>query len=214
VRAFRLLDVLEDTAGHVRHLDSPMVGRVKELEMLERALDRVVTERTSHLFTLLGPAGVGKSRLVREFVSGHASSATVLGGRCLSYGEGITFFPLAEIVKEAAGIERADDVATGRFKLAALAEGVEDQDRIVALVAGLLSWAELVTAEEAYWGARKLFEHLARQGPVCCWPTAGLMRRVWSSSRRQRCTNVRGLFRGPRAYVACSKGSGIRRHDA
>ena len=69
--------------------------------MLERALERVVTERSSHLFTLLGPAGVGKSRLVSEFLSGPATSATFLRGRCLSYGECITFFPLAEIVQEA-----------------------------------------------------------------------------------------------------------------
>jgi predicted ATPase len=101
-----------------------MVGREGELEMLQRVLDRVITKRTAHLFTLLGPAGVGKSRLVREFVSGHATSATFLRGRCLSYGEGITFFPLVEIVHEAAGIERTDDVATGWSKLAALAEGV------------------------------------------------------------------------------------------
>ena len=75
VRPFKLVEVLDDTAGHVRHLDSPMVGREKELEMLERALDRVITERRSHLFTLLGPAGVGKSRLVLEFVSGHSTPA-------------------------------------------------------------------------------------------------------------------------------------------
>ena len=104
--------------------------------------------------------------LIREFVSGHATSARFLRGRCLSYGEGITFFPLVEIVQEAAGVERTDDVATGWSKLAALAEGVEDRDPIVALVAGLLSWAEPVTAEEAYWALRKLFEHLARQGPL------------------------------------------------
>ncbi len=67
--AYRLVTVLADAAGHERHLDSPMVGRAKELEMLERALERAVTERTSHLFTLLGSAGVGKSRLVAEFLS-------------------------------------------------------------------------------------------------------------------------------------------------
>jgi AAA ATPase domain len=87
-------------------------------------------------------------------------------GRCLSYGDGIAFFPLAEVVQEAAGVEGTDDVATGWSNLAALAEGVEDRDRIVALVAGLLSWAEPVSAEEAYWGVRKLFEHLARRGPL------------------------------------------------
>ena len=64
VPAFRLLTVLADVAGHERHLDSPLVGREKELEMLERALDRAQTERTSQLFTLLGSAGVGKSRIV------------------------------------------------------------------------------------------------------------------------------------------------------
>ncbi len=166
VPAFRLLAVREDTAGHERHLDSPMVGRQKELEMLERALERVVTERTSHLFTLLGPAGVGKSRLVQEFLVGPASSAVLLRGRCLSYGEGITFYPLAEVVQEAAGVERSDDVGVARAKLARIAAGADDADRIVALVAGLLAWGEPVAAEEAFWGVRKLLEHLARDRAV------------------------------------------------
>ena len=168
VRASRLDVVLEDTAGHARHLDSALVGRHKELEMLDHALDRVVTERTSHLFTLLGPAGVGKSRLVWEFVAGPGTEATVLRGRCLSYGEGITYFPLVEIVQEAASVERADDLATVRSKLATLAEGAEDRDRIVSLVAGLLSWGEPVAAEDGQWGVRKLLEHLAHERPLVC----------------------------------------------
>jgi class 3 adenylate cyclase/tetratricopeptide (TPR) repeat protein len=166
VAAHRLTAVLEAPEGHARHLDSPMVGREKELEMLERALDRAVTERTSHLFTLLGPAGVGKSRLVQEFLTGPARSATVLRGRCLSYGEGITFFPLVEIVQQAADVERTDDLATAHRKLAAIAEGAEDADRIVSLVGGLLAWDEPVAAEDAYWGARKLLEHVARDRPL------------------------------------------------
>ena len=166
VRASRLDVVLEDTAGHARHLDSALVGRHKELEMLDHALDRVVTERTSHLFTLLGPAGVGKSRLVWEFVAGPGTEATVLRGRCLSYGEGITYFPLVEVVQEAAGVERTDDLATVRSKLATLAEDAEDRDRIVSLVAGLLAWGEPVAAQDGYWGIRKLFEHLARERPL------------------------------------------------
>ena len=168
VRASRLDVVLEDTAGHARHLDSALVGRQKELQMLDHALDRVVTERTSHLFTLLGPAGVGKSRLVWEFVAGPGTEATVLRGRCLSYGEGITYFPLVEVVQEAAGIERTDDLATVRSKLATLAEGAEDRDRIVSLVAGLLSWGEPVAAEDGQWGVRKLLEHLAHERPLVC----------------------------------------------
>jgi class 3 adenylate cyclase/tetratricopeptide (TPR) repeat protein len=166
IPAFSLAVVLEATAGHARNLDSAMVGRHKELEMLERALECVTIERRSHLFTLLGPAGVGKSRLVQEFAAQRGTSAVVLRGRCLSYGEGITYFPLVEIVQAAAGVERGDDLETGRAKLGALAEGIEDRDRVLALVAGLLSWAEPVAAEDAQWGVRKLFEHLARDGPV------------------------------------------------
>src|SRR5687768_2294022 len=65
VPAYRLTALLQAAEGHARHLDSPMVGRAKELEMMERALERAVDDRTSQLFTLLGPAGVGKSRLVK-----------------------------------------------------------------------------------------------------------------------------------------------------
>ena len=162
VAAFRLLSVSADTAGHRRRLDSAMVGRIKELELLERALDRVVAERTSHLFTLLGSAGVGKSRLVAEFVSGPAAEATVLRGRCLSYGEGITFFPLAEVVQQAAGIEQSDDIDAARTKLATLLSDADDKDRIEPLVSGLLSWSEPVATDDAFWAVRKLFEHVAR----------------------------------------------------
>src|SRR5207344_621827 len=94
------------------------------------------------------------------------TSARVLRGRCLSYGEGITYFPLVQVVQEAAGVDRADDLATALGKLARLAEGSEDRDRIVSLVAGLLSWGEPVAADEAYWGVRKLFEHLAGERPL------------------------------------------------
>ncbi len=129
VPAFRLVEVHADTAGHERHLDSPMVGRTKELELFRRALERTHDDRTSHLFTLLGPAGVGKSRLVREFLA-DVGDATVLRGRCLSYGEGITYFALAEIVREAAGIAETDDDTTASAKLAALVAGADDADRI------------------------------------------------------------------------------------
>jgi class 3 adenylate cyclase/tetratricopeptide (TPR) repeat protein len=167
VAAYRLVRVLETPEGHARHLDSPMVGRTKEHELLERALDRAVTERTSHLFTLLGPAGVGKSRLVQEFLAGSASSARVLRGRCLSYGDGITFFPLAEIVEEAAGISRDDDLETARSRVRELLVGAEDPDRIVSLVGSLLAWgSESGASEEAFWGVRKLLEHVASERPV------------------------------------------------
>ena len=166
VPAFRLLTVLADVAGHERHLDSPLVGRVKELEMLERALDRTRTERTSQLFTLLGSAGVGKSRIVQEFLAGPALSATVLRGRCLSYGEGITFFPLAEVVLSAADIAESDSPSTAREKLVELVADAPDGERIAALVSGLFGWGESSATEDAFWAIRKLLEHLARERPL------------------------------------------------
>jgi class 3 adenylate cyclase/tetratricopeptide (TPR) repeat protein len=166
VPAFRLVTVLADVAGHERHLDSPMVGRGKELEMLERALERAITERTSHLFTLLGAAGVGKSRLVSEFLDGSVDSATILRGRCLSYGEGITFFPLAEVIHQAADILEGEAPADARSKLDALLTEITDGERISSLVGGLFGWSPPGATEDAFWAVRKILEHLARERPV------------------------------------------------
>ena len=166
VPAYRLVSVLADVAGHERHLDSPMVGRSKELEMLERALERAVTERTSHLFTLLGSAGVGKSRVVAEFLSATAGSATVLRGRCLSYGEGITFFPLAEVIHQAADIMDGELPAAARAKVASFLAENADGERISGLVAGLFGWGPPGATEDAFWAVRKVLEHLARERPV------------------------------------------------
>ena len=166
VPAFRLVAVLADVAGHERHLDSPLVGRVKELETLRRALERARTERTSQLFTLLGSAGVGKSRVVHEFLAGPASSATVLRGRCLSYGEGITFFPLAEVVRRAASIAESDPPSMAREKLSALVSDTPNGERIAPLVAGLFGWGESGPTEDVFWAVRKLFEHVARERPL------------------------------------------------
>jgi class 3 adenylate cyclase/tetratricopeptide (TPR) repeat protein len=165
VGAFRLVTVLADSAGHARHLDSPMVGRTTELDLVRRGLDRARSERTSYLFTLLGSAGVGKSRLIREFLD-RVQDATVLRGRCLSYGDGITFYAMGEIVGQVAGITEADDPATAIAKLSAVLSGAEDGDRIGRLVGGLFGRADPSTAEDASWAMRKLFEHVARERPL------------------------------------------------
>ncbi|HZB02517.1 MAG TPA: AAA family ATPase, partial [Actinomycetota bacterium] len=164
--AYRLLAVSQGVAGHERHLDSPMVGRAKELSLLEHALERAVGERTSHLFTLMGPAGVGKSRLVHEFLSGAAEGATVLRGRCLSYGEGITLFPLAEVIHRAAAIVDHDPPVVARTKLESALSGALEAERAAGLISGLFGWAEPGATEDAFWAVRKLLEHLARERPV------------------------------------------------
>ena len=98
VEAFHLLDVDPEAAAIARLLDTPLVGRAAELEQLRHAFDRAVRERRCHLFTLLGTAGVGKSRLVAEFLGD--VEADVVDGRCLDYGEGITFWPVVSILKQ------------------------------------------------------------------------------------------------------------------
>jgi class 3 adenylate cyclase/tetratricopeptide (TPR) repeat protein len=98
VAAHRLLEVDPGAPGLMRHLDSPLVGRARELHQLRNAFDRVVTQQSSYLFTLLGSPGVGKSRLVEEFVGDAAERARILRGRCLHYGEGITYWPLVEVL--------------------------------------------------------------------------------------------------------------------
>src|SRR5204863_512316 len=78
-----------------------------ELRQLVSAFRRALDEPTSYLFTIFGTAGTGKSRLAREFTRGIAEEATVLSGRCLSYGEGITFWPIGEMLRQ---VDPADPV--------------------------------------------------------------------------------------------------------
>jgi class 3 adenylate cyclase/tetratricopeptide (TPR) repeat protein len=94
----RVLTVDPDAPSVARRLDRPMVGRGRELERLLADFDHAVDDRACHMFTLLGPAGVGKSRLVRAFVDAVGTKASVLRGRCLPYGEGITYWPVVEVL--------------------------------------------------------------------------------------------------------------------
>ncbi|HEU0248958.1 MAG TPA: adenylate/guanylate cyclase domain-containing protein [Gaiellaceae bacterium] len=96
--AFRLLEVISDAPSLARHLESPLVGRERERQRLWRDYEDAVADRTCRLFTLLGPAGIGKSRLVADLLDRVGDSADALRGRCLHYGEGITYWPLVEIL--------------------------------------------------------------------------------------------------------------------
>jgi len=98
VQAFRLLELLADAEALARHPEAPLVGRTRERERLRRDFEDAMAERTCRLFTLLGPAGIGKSRLVSDFLEHAGDTADVLHGRCLHYGEGITYWPLVEIL--------------------------------------------------------------------------------------------------------------------
>jgi class 3 adenylate cyclase/tetratricopeptide (TPR) repeat protein len=98
VEAHRLVEVVDDAAPIARNLSAPLVGRERERQRLWRAFEDAVADRTCQLFTLLGPAGMGKSRLVADFLERVGAEADVLRGRCLSYGEGITYWPLVEML--------------------------------------------------------------------------------------------------------------------
>ncbi|MDQ2933698.1 MAG: AAA family ATPase [Chloroflexota bacterium] len=184
IRAYRLLAVASGVAGSARRADAPMVGRVRQRQTLTDAFAQATAERVCHLFTILGAAGVGKSRLVNEFLSGLDPEVRLLRGRCLSYGHGITFWPIREMVHEAAGIIDDDNPATARDRITAmLAEtGADDAERIVERVAETVGLIEAPpNPEETVWAVRRLFEALARERPLVLvfddvhWAEPGLL---------------------------------------
>ena len=167
VSAFKLIKVISGVEGFTRHFDSPMIGRENEKGLLTQAYERVRREGTSHLFTVLGSVGVGKSRLVSEFLTAVAAKAIVLQGRCLNYGEGITFYPVAEVIKQAAGIVDEDSAREILTKLAALMPGDDARAVVAERLAQMMGVIEATaSAEEIAWSVRKLLEALARVRPV------------------------------------------------
>src|SRR5262249_35801430 len=151
-RHFRLLALLPDAPGHVSRFDSPMVGRERELRRLGDAFEQATGDASCQLFTVLGAAGVGKSRLVQEFLGDVAGRALVARGRCLPYGEGITYWPVTEAVKEAAGLEDRETLEESRLKLVALVEGEEQGELVAQRVAETIGLSEAAGgAEEGFW---------------------------------------------------------------
>jgi class 3 adenylate cyclase/tetratricopeptide (TPR) repeat protein len=137
VGAYRLLELIEGAPAVARRFDTPFVGRKEQLASLLASFERSVVERTPVLATVLGPAGIGKTRLAAEFATEVEERATVLQGRCLSYGEGITFWPLQEILRS----------------LQERPAGVSDPE-------------QARSSEETFWAYRKLFEALAHEQPL------------------------------------------------
>jgi class 3 adenylate cyclase/tetratricopeptide (TPR) repeat protein len=163
VPAHRLLVVKQATEGLTRRQDAPMVGREAETAALEGIFQRSTQERACRLATVIADAGVGKSRLVREFTAARAAEATVIRGRCLPYGDGITFWPLAEAAREAAAIEPDDSPFRAMQRLEAVA-GDGQVARRIASVMGISK--NLYPVAEIFWAARKFLEALGRTRPV------------------------------------------------
>jgi tetratricopeptide (TPR) repeat protein len=164
VPAYRLLSVTADVRS-ARPTDRPLVGRDREIAALDAEFRRSVAGPECRLVTLLGEAGVGKSRLIEEFVRRLADKATVLRGRCLSYGDGITFWPLAEVLRQAAGIVPDDSEEDARIKLKACF-GEQLADATTRIASGMGLSQDQYGKDELFWGVRVTLEELARRTPL------------------------------------------------
>ena len=160
VETFRLLSVAGDAQAIGRRLDTAFVGRERELAELRRAFEESVGEPGCRLVTVVGEPGIGKTRLLAEFAKSLGGEARVVTGHCLPYGEGITYWPLAEIVRGLGG----DDPA------GFLADCLAAQDRgdvVGELVLGAVGASDRAAlTEEIQWAVRRLFEALATEQPL------------------------------------------------
>jgi class 3 adenylate cyclase/tetratricopeptide (TPR) repeat protein len=155
---------------------TPLVGRDSELSVLKETYTRVARDESAQLVTLVGEAGVGKTRLLRElgrWLDGEPDMVYWRQGRCLPYGEGITFWALGEIVKAQAGILESDDPQAAAAKLAASVEAVvsdaSERDWIHARLAplvGVSSDAAGTTRDESFTAWRGYLEAVAAQRPL------------------------------------------------
>ena len=156
----RLDEVGADRLGVERNLDLPLVDRRSELARLRAAFDGVAANRSLQLVTVLGQAGIGKSRLGDALLRQVSREATVLVGRCPAYGEGITYWPLRGIVRSA-----TDDLTPEG--IARLLDGSADTGRVAERIAATIGVVERAGAtEETFWAVRRFLEQLAVERPL------------------------------------------------
>ncbi|HET9243819.1 MAG TPA: adenylate/guanylate cyclase domain-containing protein [Gaiella sp.] len=157
VDRFRLDDVDATAAGYARRLDAPLVDRVAELERLQETIETSLDEGRCTIVSIVGPAGIGKSRLALELTARLAERARVAFGRCLPYGSGITYWPLVEVIRDLGGLD----------VLATQLDDTEVERAAVASVRSAVARSETVVPnDEVFWGVRTLIERLARDRPL------------------------------------------------
>lgn len=158
--AWLVREVVPGAPAYARRLDAPLVGRARELQRLRSAYIDVREGGHCRVVTVLGEAGIGKTRLLRELVLPLREEALLLVGRCVSYGEGATYLPIAEAVRQAASEPSVRGIAK-------LFVGEEDAEHIARRVAELIGVSEGPAAPgEAFWALRRLVEAIARERPV------------------------------------------------
>ena len=170
VRAWRLRAVGREVSGHERRFDRPLVGREREVRILQEAFARAVEENRLQLVTIIGEPGIGKSRLLaelEEWLEGRAEAVACRRGRCLAYGDGIGFWPLAEIVKQQLEIAETDSEDQARARLAAAVEGMQDAPWLRARLAPLVGLAgEAGQREEVFTAWQRFFDEVAARTPL------------------------------------------------
>ena len=157
VDRFRLEDVDATAAGYARRLDAALIGRADELQRLEAAIATLVEQDRCGIVGVTGHAGIGKSRLVREVVAQLGDRITVLSGRCLPYGAGITYWPIVELVRGLGGLDAAGNAL----------EGSDDAAEVLASLGTVVAQTDRIDPnDEIFWAVRRLFEALARVRPL------------------------------------------------
>ena len=151
----RVEGVHREAPARTRRPHAPIVGRDEELQLLQSAFARAVDESSSRIFTVLGPAGIGKSRLAWELLSNVRGRAVTAVGRCLSYGEGITFWPLAEVLRELGEPALRDGLA-----------GNDQGDAVLDVLGEVTGASEKSSSERVFWAVRHAFEAVARKRPL------------------------------------------------
>src|SRR5499427_1488476 len=164
VRAHRLTGVSGDEAI-TRRVDLPFVGREAELGHLVDAFGRALADPHCEVVTVLGQAGMGKSRLIEEFVRHVGGRAQVLRGRCLPYGDGITFWPIAEALRQAAGILFEDREEEAQAKLRSLA-GAGREDAALRIWSLIGTGSGGYSKDELLWSVRYVLDTIARRRPL------------------------------------------------
>jgi class 3 adenylate cyclase/tetratricopeptide (TPR) repeat protein len=164
VRAWRLLELVPRQS---RELDPNLVGRVSELDRLEAWFRAVADRGTCTAVTVVGSAGVGKSRLTREFLRGLADRAMAVEGHCVPYGEGVTFSPVNGAIRRAAGIGPRTGTSQARRRIVTLLDGMTDGDLVAPRIQSLLGLRRAAPGlQETFWAVRRLFEHMAGRRPL------------------------------------------------
>lgn len=158
--AWKLIGLVPGAPALTRNLDAPIAGRSAELARVVVAFERAVREGVGHRVTIIGDAGIGKSRLGREVASALGSRARIVTGRCPAYGDGITFWPLREVVLEATGVARGDSL------VALLSEEADGRGIAAQVAAAIGLTQEPARPDELFPAIRRFFETLARREPL------------------------------------------------